>query len=518
MLSRYNLQRRVASLPPLSSEVFTEKVLANKASAAATAARASYEKLCPACQKTYYSENAFLNHLASQRHKANAAKAQRAGADDDINSVMSSTFLVSEPTEKDPSLSEDAKEEFERLVGGIRETSLKETEPISERPTRSHNFTAKGRTEHPPSPTASRASKASTTNGEISKEDALRQCFFCTFFAADLNSNIQHMARSHGMFIPERPYLVDLEGLIIHLSRKVHDDYQCLYCGRLKWSEDGIKTHMRDSSHCKIAYDTEDQQLDIGQFYDFRSTYSDDDDEDDWTDVEPLSPGAARGGGVKLGAKRDTEVIVDGENRPDAEAGEDEAWETDSTVSDVPTDELGKVYYDSDHMERYSRLKHSLHHSHADQRRHRSADGWHSHAHSTPHAVYYNEFELHLPSGRTAGHRSLNRYFRQNLRSYPSAAERMEMAQRLITDGAHADDDVHDRERREGRGRARGRELVSRADGGLGMLTASAETKRQVRAAEKRERKREQRAAAKHQWKMDAKGNQQKHYRDPLLQ
>ena len=38
---RYNLKRRVASLPPLTSEIFAEKVLANKASAAATAARAA---------------------------------------------------------------------------------------------------------------------------------------------------------------------------------------------------------------------------------------------------------------------------------------------------------------------------------------------------------------------------------------------------------------------------------------------------------------------------------------------
>jgi pre-60S factor REI1 len=46
---RYNLKRRVASLPPLFSEIFTEKVLANKATAAATAAKASFEKLCTLC-------------------------------------------------------------------------------------------------------------------------------------------------------------------------------------------------------------------------------------------------------------------------------------------------------------------------------------------------------------------------------------------------------------------------------------------------------------------------------------
>jgi pre-60S factor REI1 len=93
-------------------------------------------------------------------------------------------------------------------------------------------------------------------------------------------------------------------------------------------------------------------------------------------------------------------------------------------------------------------------------------------------------------------------------------AERAERAQRLITDGGQADEDMHDREGGEDRGRARGRELVGRADGGLGMLTMSVETKRQVRAAEKRE----QRTTAKYQWRVDSKGNQQKHYRDPLLQ
>ena len=73
------------------------------------------------------------------------------------------------------------------------------------------------------------------------------------------------MSKTHGLFIPEASYLVDLEGLIKYLNQKVNEEFQCLYCGRLKWSEDGIKTHMRDVSHCKIAYETEDQQLEIGE-------------------------------------------------------------------------------------------------------------------------------------------------------------------------------------------------------------------------------------------------------------
>lgn len=542
---RYNLKRRVASLPPLPSETFAEKVLANKAVAAATAAKARYERECKACGKTYYSEGAYVQHLGSGRHRIMAARADRMGQDGEADggSVMSSTLLLNSETGERASraegVDEEAEEEFERVVNGINDVDLadEDGDPVARRPARPRHSSA-GKEGRPPHllSTATRTTSESTDDtaaGEMSRADALRKCLFCTHCSKNLDANIDHMAKSHGMFIPERAYLVHLEGLILYLSRKVHDEYQCLSCGRLKWSEDGIKTHMRDSGHCKIAYDTEEQQLELGDFYDFRSTYSDDEDDEDWEDEdeEMIEPGAAKGGGVKLGAKRETSTAVEnGEELPDADA-EEEGWETDSTVSDVPTDELGKVYYDSDHKERYSRLNKSRHHSHSngEKRRHRSVDGFHSHAHdiALPTAVYYDDFELRMPSGRTAGHRSLNRYFRQNLRNYPSTAEREKQQELLLAAAAANDsdeemvdaDDVTPTQTDSGeRGRARGRELTSRADGGLGMLAVSTDKRRQVKAAEKRETKRSQRGDARFRSKVDKIGNQQKHFRDPLLQ
>ena len=50
-----------------------------------------------------------------------------------------------------------------------------------------------------------------------------------------------------------------------------------------------------------------------------------------------------------------------------------------------------------------------------------------------------NEFELHLPSGRTAGHRSLRTYYRQNLANYPTANERAEML--LLENERHDSDE-----------------------------------------------------------------------------
>src|SRR5207237_1143844 len=53
--------------------------------------------------------------------------------------------------------------------------------------------------------------------------------------------------------------------------------------------------------------------------------------------------------------------------------------------------------------------------------RHHMNDGWnsHSHSHAHSHAVYHDDHDLYLPSGPSIGHRSLARYYRQNLRSHP---------------------------------------------------------------------------------------------------
>ncbi len=67
---RYNLKRRLAELPAVSSEDYNNKVIAAQASTTAAAAQAAFATTCPTCQKTYYSENAYQNHLASKAHRA----------------------------------------------------------------------------------------------------------------------------------------------------------------------------------------------------------------------------------------------------------------------------------------------------------------------------------------------------------------------------------------------------------------------------------------------------------------
>jgi pre-60S factor REI1 len=520
---RYNLKRRVASLPPLSSEIFTEKVLANKADAAATAAKASFEKSCTICQKTYFSENAHNNHLNSQKHRTNVMKAGRNAQNDDTASVsgsmVSSAFSLGESmAESDVTVSGDAEKEFSEVVDGIKNADLNGEPPVAGRPSRPHHSSAEVRPEHPLSPTDTNESTANEDGSSVAASakapsDPLLDCLFCNYKSPSFDLNVNHMGRFHGMFVPEREFLTEPENLIKYLHDKIHINNECLKCHKMLHTPAGIQTHMRDRGHCMIAFESDAELVEVGQFYDFRSSYP---DAAEFEDIENDSDdSASTQGGVKLGAKR--EAVVTTEDNAAMSSNEDDAgWETDSTVSSVPTDEINSIPIDRAH--RLKSLNKSKHHNHADPRPHRAADGFHSHAHGAPHAVYHDDYELHLPSGRTAGHRSLNKYYRQNLRNYPGVAERMENAQRRVTAGSGEDSDVdmdgEEGEQQDGRGR---QQLTTRSSN-MGMIGVSDAKKAEIAAVERREQRRGQRQRNFYEAGNEKRGNFQKHFRDHLLQ
>lgn len=404
----YNIKRRIASLPPVSQEVFNEKVLAAKASSSAAAAKASFEKTCHACQKTFYSENSYRNHVNSSKHKLREARMSK-DIPDDSSSVMSSTFSLGEPINK-PSADVSA------VAQGVKATTIEEEEEEEDE--------------------------------ELAEEQGFSSvhCLFCNTRLGDIQENVQHMSKSHGMFIPEKDYLVDLEGLIHYLYRKITENNECLYCHAIRANAAAIRTHMRDKGHCMIAFETEDEQIEIGQFYDFRSTYSDDEGEEDTPESD----------GVKV---------------PTSDA-DDDGWETETSASSVDEDEI-------------------------DSRK------------QAP-VVYQSEYELHLPSGRSVGHRSLARYYRQNLHNYPSSEERIQ--RQLAIENGEA------KEEEEQRGRNQNRAMVTRANGGLGMVGATEVQKRTALRSERRERTRALREERRYTAKVNYAANNQKHYRDPLLQ
>ncbi|KAH8705069.1 putative C2H2 finger domain protein [Talaromyces proteolyticus] len=411
----YNVKRRVASLPPVSQETFTEKVLTARASSSAAAAKASFEKTCDACQKTFYSENSYQNHTKSSKHKLRQNVLKKKGLVDDTSSVVSSTFSLGEPINK--SVAGDNESTVSHVTDGLKKTTIQEEE--------------------------------NENDEDIEDEDAseypITRCLFCSETATDLKSNVDHMSKVHGMFVPEKDYLVDLEGLIRYLNAKIVENHECIHCHAIRSTAAGIRTHMRDKGHCMIAFESDEEQIEIGQFYDFRSTYSDDEDED-----EDMADGGV----------------------PVTSSDADEAgWETDD--SSVGSDGESKAYRGSQ-------------------------------------PVYQTDYELHLPSGRSVGHRALAKYYRQNLHSYPTAEERS--ARQLAIENGTAEEETPKPERNHHRA------LVSRANGGMGMIGATEYQKTEALSSERRERTRAQRSEKKYLAKINRQANSQKHFRDPLLQ
>jgi pre-60S factor REI1 len=483
--------------------VFTEKVLQARAASTAEADKAYFERACEVCQKTYYSENAFQNHLSSQKHKAKEATTTTntvsGRADDETTSVVSSTFSLGEPVAAGrDEVDSDAEEEFNHVVEGLQKARIAEQRPSPVKRPSNPRPSAQD-PEHEPD--AARASD-SKTPVPAAQEPAstLESCLFCNYSSPTVSLNTHHMERFHGMFIPEKKYLVDLDGLLKQLQDKVHQHHQCLYCDKVKSTVFGIQTHMRDKGHCKIPYSSEDEQLDIGDYYDFRSTYS---DEEELSDDESVVDETT--GGAKLGARRAAKVTAeDGEDID--EGGDVDGWETDSSASSLDSADLTAVPAEG-HIHQFERLDKHPHHSRHDTRHRHQADGWHSHAHKPTRAVFYDDYELHLPSGKSVGHRSLNRYFRQNLHNHPSPEER---AERLAIEEAAQDEEGLPSDGQLVHANGRSREMVPRGMGG--MVGVTEQHKRGARKAEERGRTLEQVHTKRNDWAYGKKLNNHKNY------
>lgn len=501
------MKRRVASLPPITADTFTEKVLQARAESTAEADKAYFERACDICDKTYYSQNAYENHLLSQKHKANQASAGPRPSDD-ATSLISSTFSLGEPiaVQRD-SVDSDAEDEFNQVIKGIKGLNSKDN-PAQQRPSPVKRPSNPQPVSEPNGGDAS--ADASSTNRDSNSTTPVQNaadpswtvesCIFCNYKSPSTPLNAHHMERFHGMFIPEKTYLADLDGLVEQLQRKVHEYHQCLFCDKVKSNAFAIQTHMRDKGHCKIPYDTEVDQLEIGDFYDFRSTYSDDDETPD-SDTEEEDQG-----GAKLGARRVAKVT--GENGEELK-GEEDGWETDSSESSLDSADLTAVPAEG-HYHQFERLSKHPHHASGERRNHHQVDGWHSHAHKHNHAVFYDEYELHLPSGKSVGHRSLNKYYRQNLNNYPTPEERAERQAIEASEERHLSDDDEDPNRAVMTTNGRGRKIIPRGAGG--MIGISDQTKANVRKEEKRSRKAEMVNTKKTDWAYSRKLNNHKNY------
>mmetsp|Transcript_8801 Transcript_8801/g.15981 ORF Transcript_8801/g.15981 Transcript_8801/m.15981 type:complete len:409 (+) Transcript_8801:170-1396(+) len=167
--------------------------------------------------------------------------------------------------------------------------------------------------------------------------------------ASSPESNLTRMALSHGFFLPDREYCVDVSGLLGYCAEKVKLGHYCLYCQKVFKTATGTMRHMVDSGHTKLRYEEGVDLEEFEVFYDFSKANEE-----------------------YLGVKGEEEG--EGEANANAE-GSSSDW------SDVDSSDLDYDEYE----EKISAAGFKINHI----------------------------GELVLPSGKTIGHRALTRYYKQ---------------------------------------------------------------------------------------------------------
>jgi pre-60S factor REI1 len=305
-------------------------------------------------------------------------------------------------------------------------------------------------------------------------------CLFCAHVSSSLEDNLAHMSGEHSFFIPDAEYLVDPAGLIVYLGEKIAVGNVCIYCngkGREFHTLDAVRKHMIDKSHCKIAYDTEDDMLDVSDYYDFTSSYPDAEERQSRKEEKRRAKKEKR---AAAEAADGWEDVVDSGGEADEVVDEPPSSATTSTEEEEEED---------DNEEDDSSDTDSL----------------------PPNQITIGDshLELVLPSGSRIGHRSMRRYYAQSFSGGRGIPDKDPNSGRALVRRLLADKHKS--------------ALVPRK-GGFGAFGAGTQVMKARNRGEAREAGRHVREFRDQKRKEDYKTrvafvhNYQKHYRDPLLQ
>ena len=413
----------------------------------------------------YTTENAFRSHILSRKHRENEVRSL--SRVDHPHSAKGAAKASSSPADQSPGTSATP-------MKGAPPTHSTSTQPDAD---------YEGDED-----TATLDEKIAAARSRLSPV----HCLFCAHISSSLEDNLTHMSSEHSFFIPDAEYLVDITGLIAYLGEKIAVGNVCIYCngkGREFRTLDAVRKHMVDKSHCKIAYDTENDTLEISDYYDFSSSYPDAE--------ERQRRKAERRAEKKKKAAEAARVAEAAEGWEDVDDEEDSGGDVDEVVDEPPSSSSSEDDNDDD-----------------------DDDGDSDDTDDLPqNQITFGDshLELVLPSGNRIGHRSMRRYYAQ---SFPSPSRNAEAAER----GEDAFAATSDRRSIVRRLLADKHSALVPRRGGFGAFGAGTEVVKARNRGEAREAGRHIREFRDQKRKEDYRTrvafvhNHQKHYRDPLLQ
>lgn len=108
-----------------------------------------------------------------------------------------------------------------------------------------------------------------TSSSSIDHEFDESQCLFCNRSSSDLDQNLEHMSRIHGLHVVTSNLLVDIGSLLAYFNLVISSYHECLYCGTQRSTTQAVQQHMTAKGHCK--YDLTAKDAEFRDFYDLSS-------------------------------------------------------------------------------------------------------------------------------------------------------------------------------------------------------------------------------------------------------
>ena len=102
---------------------------------------------------------------------------------------------------------------------------------------------------------------ANPSSPSIDYEFDESQCLFCNQTSPDLDQNLVHMLKAHGLYIDSANLLVDVGSLLAYFHLVISGYYECLYCGTQRNTRQAVQQHMMAKGHCKYDITDKDAEL-----------------------------------------------------------------------------------------------------------------------------------------------------------------------------------------------------------------------------------------------------------------
>ncbi|KAM3163873.1 Cytoplasmic 60S subunit biogenesis factor REH1 [Lachancea thermotolerans] len=242
---RYNLKRRISQLPPISADIFAEKLqISERAKELNQVDEFGFPILKAKTPRYKRSDEVDLSKLQRRRNR-------KLREDNHERSVSPTPSVASQ-------------------ISKLSVNSNEVHTDFDEEKSYEYGFTTDSNNEY-------NSSDFESTSDELSGDEAsserpsITDCIFCKAQNKEVERNLKHMFASHGLYIPERSYLIDLTGLLNFLIDTIVVANECLCCSFKGSSLQSIRAHIASKGHSRLPYETKEERRRVAGFYDFSS-------------------------------------------------------------------------------------------------------------------------------------------------------------------------------------------------------------------------------------------------------